>query len=98
MRNVLAVGRLALQRTLASPGLTALRVCGVLVAVTLVAAVSLYSTALGDAMLQGSLHTDQGSLNLAVSETSKPLAGATYATLDRYVLRQEPRDLGLPLG
>lgn len=98
MRNPLAVGRLALQRALASPGLTALRVCSVLVAVTLVAAVSLYSTALGDAMLQGSLHTDQGSLNLAVSETSKPLAGTAYTALDRYVRQQEQRDLGLPLG
>src|SRR5581483_8931897 len=97
MNALIALGRLAVYRVLASPGIAAVRFVGVLVAVTLVAGVSLYSTALGDAMLQGSLSTDQGSLNLAVSDTSRALSPTTYQALDRYVRNREQADLGLPL-
>src|SRR5947209_5680645 len=98
MRRIAALIRLVISRSIATPGLLAIRLFGVLVAVTLVAGVSLYSTALGDAMLQGSLSRDQGSLYLAAGDdTGKPLVGATYARLDRYIRYREPNDLGLPL-
>ena len=43
---------LALRRILATPHLSAIRFAGLLVAVTLVSGVSLYSGAMGDAMLR----------------------------------------------
>ena len=98
MRRLVALLRLVSSRSIATPGLLAIRLFGMLVAVTLVAGVSLYSTALGDAMLQGSLSRDQGSLYLAAGDdTGKALVGAAYARLDRYIRYQEQKDLGLPV-
>ena len=98
MRRLVALLRLIANRSVAAPGLLAIRFLGVLVAVTLVAGVSLYSTAMGDAMLQANLGRDQGSPYLAVSDTGRPLNGAMYNSLDRYIRYQESKDLQLPLG
>ncbi|MGH2344167.1 MAG: FtsX-like permease family protein, partial [Chloroflexota bacterium] len=85
------------RRTLARPGLLAVRFVGALVAVVLVAGVSLYSAAMGDAMLQSSLRTDSSSTYFAVSLSNAALSEAQYSALDRYIRRQEAGDLGLPL-
>jgi len=98
MRHLVAVLRLIISRSVAAPGLLAVRLIGVLVAVTLVAGVSLYSTAMGDAMLQASLGRDQGSPYLAVSDTGRSLGSSEYDRLDHYVRYQESQDLGLPLA
>src|SRR5579871_4011361 len=98
VRYVLVLMRLAVSRTLASPGLLVIRFSGVLVAVILVSGVALYSGAMGDAMLQASLRADQGSSNVVTSATGIGMNGEIYARLDQYVRRQESRDLGLPLA
>src|SRR5690242_14118348 len=98
MRHIIALFRLIVSRSVAAPGLLAIRLVGVVVAVTLVAGVSLYSTAMGDAMLQANLSRDQGSAYLAVSDTGKPLVGTTYGRLDNYIRYQERKDLALPLS
>src|SRR6185312_9517392 len=85
------------RRTLARPGLLAVRFVGALVAVVLVAGVSLYSAAMGDAMLQSSLRTDSSSTYFAVSLSNAALSEARYRALDGYIRRQEAGDLGLPL-
>jgi putative ABC transport system permease protein len=81
---------------MATPKLLAIRLAGVLVAVTLVAGVSLYSAAMGDAMLQQRVRTDPDALNFAVSQTGRPLAPADFAALDRYIRRGMAADLHLP--
>lgn len=55
MNRLAALGLLAINRAVAAPGLVAIRLGSILVAATLVSAVALYSTAMGDAMLQASL-------------------------------------------
>jgi putative ABC transport system permease protein len=84
--------------------LLAIRVACIFLAVTLVAAVSLYSGAVGNAMLQTYLARDlYVTAHMGVSyETlgvpDQPLSGAAYAALDSYVHTQEQTDLGLPLA
>jgi putative ABC transport system permease protein len=85
------------RRTMARPGLLGVRFIGALVAVILVAGVSLYSAAMGDAMLQSSLRTDTSSTYFAVSLTNVALTATQYSALDGYIRRQESGDLGLPL-
>ena len=98
MRRLAGLARLAVGRSVAAPGLFAIRFFGVLVAVTLVAGVALYSTAMGDAMLRASLSRDGSSTELTFSNIQQPLSPATYHALDRYIRRQAGRDLGLPLS
>lgn len=97
MRRIGALLSLVARRAMATPGLLMIRSVGMLVAVTLVAGVSLYSTAMGDAMLQARLKTDPSNTTIAVSLTGRPLTGSSYATLDRYIRHQEGTDLALPL-
>ncbi len=97
LSRFLGLCRLAVTRSLALPGLLSIRFFGMLVAVTLVAGVSLYSTAMGDAMLQANLGQDSSNKNIAVSVTNGPLPVTTHALLDSYVRHDEARDLGLPL-
>jgi putative ABC transport system permease protein len=98
MTKILALVMLAARRATATPGLLAIRLVGVLVAVTLVAGVSLFSTAMGDAMLQARLRVDPSNATIAVSLTGQPLTDAGYDTLDGYVRDRESADLALPLG
>jgi len=97
MRRIGALLSLVARRATATPGLLMIRSVGMLVAVTLVAGVSLYSTAMGDAMLQARLKTDPSNTTIAVSLTGRPLTGSSYTTLDRYIRHQEGTDLALPL-
>ena len=97
MISIRAIVILVIRRSRARPGLLAIRFVGALVAVILVAGVSLYSAAMGDAMLQSSLHTDSGSPFLAVSSNNGALADPKYDALDNYVRKQLSSDLGLPL-
>ena len=97
MRRIEALLSLMVRRATATPGLLMIRAVGVLVAVTLVAGVSLYSTAMGDAMLQAHLKIDPSNSTIAVSLTGRPLTGSSYATLDHYIRHQEAPDLALPL-
>lgn len=92
-----ALCRLVAGRSVATPGLLAVRFFGVLVAVTLVTGVSLYSGAMGDAMLRATLSRNASNQSLAISDTANPLARVAYQKLDRYIRNQEQRDLGLPL-
>jgi hypothetical protein len=85
------------RRTTARPGLLGVRFVGALVAVILVAGVSLYSAAMGDAMLQSSLRTDTSSTYFAVSLSNVALTETQYSALDGYIRHQESGDLGLPL-
>jgi len=93
MNSVVAAVRLAIRRSAGRPGLVAIRFFGVLVAVTLVVGVSLYSTAMGDAMLQSRLRDDPASANIALNVTGGPL----HAALDDYIRARASPDLGLPL-
>ncbi len=77
MRRIEALLSLMVRRATATPGLLMIRAVGVLVAVTLVAGVSLYSTAMGDAMLQARLKTDPSNSTVAVSLTGRPLTGSS---------------------
>jgi len=98
MSNGIAASvRLAIRRSAGRPGLVAIRFFGVLVAVTLVIGVSLYSTAMGDAMLQARLRDDPASANIALNVAGGPLTGASYAALDSYIRTRASPDLGLPL-
>ncbi len=97
MTRVIGLLALVLRRALSTPELLIIRFIGVLVAVTLVAGVSLYSTAMGDAMLQQRVTVDPSNLNFAVSATGHALSPATYTTLDNYVRHSEAGDLTLPL-
>lgn len=76
---------LALRRILATPHLSAIRFAGLLVAVTLVSGVSLYSGAMGDAMLRQRLGTDPTDLRLSVSLSGTALTGPGYAALNSYI-------------
>lgn len=97
MRTIRALATLVARRATATPGLLAIRVVGMLVAVALVVGVSLYSAAMGDAMLRARLDTEAANATLAVSATGTPLTGARYAALDRYIRQGEPSDLAVPL-
>ena len=97
MNSVVAAVRLAIRRSAGRPGLVAIRFFGVLVAVTLVIGVSLYSTAMGDAMLQSRLRDDPASANIALNVAGGPLTGSSYAALDSYIRTRASPDLGLPL-
>jgi len=97
MRLVQWLALLGARRAITAPQLLAIRFVGVLVAVTLVAGVSLYSGAMGDAMLRQRLTTDPSNLNLSTSETSQPLSNTSYAALDSYIRHGASVDLGLPL-
>src|SRR5579875_219552 len=88
---------LLIRRALATPHLLAIRFVGVLVAVTLVAGVSLYSDAMGDAMLQQRVQTDPDALNFAVSQTGRALAPASFSALTGYIQHTLASDLHLPL-
>jgi hypothetical protein len=98
MTKILALVMLAVRRATATPGLPAIRLVGVLVAVTLVAGVSLFSTAMGDAMLQELLRVDPSNATIAVSLTGRPLTDAGYGILDGYVRDRESADMALPLS
>ncbi|MGH2347533.1 MAG: FtsX-like permease family protein, partial [Chloroflexota bacterium] len=88
---------LLIRRALSTPQLLAIRFIGVLVAVTLVAGVSMYSGAMGDAMLQQRVGADPTNLKFSVSLSSAPLIGAKYTALDNYLRHGESADFGLPL-
>ncbi len=96
--------RLVLSRAAAAPGLLVIRIMGTFLAVILVTGVSLYSSAVGDAMLQTQLARDQydtshiGIAYEALGEGVPPLNSTTYATLDHYVHDRMQGDLGLPLS
>src|SRR5947209_1998181 len=98
MRRVQWLALLVVRRAATAPQLLAIRFVGIFIAVTLVAAVSLYSGAMGDAMLRQRLATDPSNVNLSISETSQPLSDAAYAALDTYIRHGASTDLGLPLG
>jgi putative ABC transport system permease protein len=98
MSSIPALWLLAWRRALANPQLLAIRFIGVLIAVSLVAAVSLYSGAMGDAMLQQRIGTDPTNLKLSVSLSSEPLTGAKYAALDTYIRHGLQADVTLPLS
>ena len=89
-----ALALLLVRRAAASPYLPAIRFVGVLIAVTLVAGASLYSGAMGDAMLQQRIATDPSNVNLAVSLSGQALSDALYAALDGYIRHGESADLG----
>src|SRR5579862_8110196 len=89
IRGVRGLLLLMIRRGAATPQLLAIRFAGVLVAVVLVAGVSLYSGAMGDAMLQQRIGTDPSNVGFAVSETSHSLTAATYAALDSYIRHGE---------
>src|SRR6185437_6507399 len=97
LRTIRALTVYVARRTLARPGLVGVRFVGALVAVVLVAGVSLYSAAMGDAMLQSSLRTDSSSTYFAVSLSNAALSEARYSALDHYIRHRESGDLGLPL-
>src|SRR5690349_11470728 len=97
MSGLVALCRLSADRARGAPGLLVIRFFGVLVAVTLTAGVSLYSAAMGDAMLRASLAGDSSNQDLSIGNTARALSPATYARLDRYITNQAGRDLGLPL-
>lgn len=97
MRRVEWLALLVARRAAAAPQLLAIRFAGVLVAVTLVAGVALYSGAMGDAMLRQRLGADPSDVNLSISATAQPLSNAGYAALDSYIRHGEAADLGLPL-
>ena len=98
MRLVAWLTLLVVRRAATAPQLLAIRFVGVLVAVTLVAGVSLYSGAMGDAMLRQRLATDPSDVNLSISQTTQPLSSASYAALDTYIRHGESADVGLPLN
>ncbi len=97
MRLVGWLALLVARRAATAPQLLAIRFVGVLMAVTLVAGVSLYSGAMGDSMLRQRLATDPSDVNLSISQTTQPLSNASYAALDTYIRHGESVDLGLPL-
>ena len=97
MRALPALALFMARRAFATPQLLAIRFVGVLVAVTLVAGVSLYSSAMGDAMLRQRLETDPTNLNIAVSLTGQTLTSDRYAALDRYVRHAASVEPALPL-
>lgn len=97
MSSAAGLAVLLARRALATPHLLAIRFAGMLVAVILVAGVSLYSGAMGDAMLQQRITTDPTNVKLSVSVSGQPLSPARYAALDDYVRHGEAADLGLPL-
>src|SRR5947208_2730935 len=94
MRQAITLVRLVISRALSTPGLLLIRLLGTLLAVTLVCGVSVYSKAMGDAMLQSTLRRDSGSQYLAVSDTNSSLTATAYASLDSYVRHQMANDLG----
>src|SRR5206468_756773 len=92
--------QLVVQRARAAPLLVLLRLVGVLVAVALVCAISLYSSVMADALLQASLSPHGEDVPIAVaSEPGSPtlLPYATLHALDRYLRTGAAGDLGLPL-
>src|SRR5579875_4213188 len=97
MTRPAALVALVVARALSAPGLVAIRLGSILVAVTLVAGVTLYSTAMGDATLQASVQSDPTSLYQTVEDTGMALSRSVYARLDRYVRDVEPGELGLGL-
>ena len=97
MGSIRGLIQLVLRRAIERPGLVAIRLFGVLVAVSLVTSVALYSGAMGDAMLQARLRSDSGSTYFAVSVAGGTALGPKYAVLDRYIRGQLSTDLGLPL-
>src|SRR5271165_3392493 len=97
MRWIVILVRLVARRARSTPALLFIRLLGTLLTVTLVCGVSLYSSAMGDAMLQSNLRRDTGSPYLAISETDRGLTPTAYMSLDAYIRHQLPRDLGLPV-
>ena len=97
LASIRAISVLVAQRSLARPWLLAIRFAGALIAVMLVAGVSLYSAAMGDAMLQASLRTDSGSPYIAVTLSNGTVSTPEYRALDTYIRRRLSSDLGLPL-
>jgi putative ABC transport system permease protein len=97
MRQAIALVHLVISRSLSTPGLLFIRLLGTLLAVTLVCGVSLYSNAMGDAMLQSTLQRDSGSQYLAINASNSSLTATAYASLDTYVRHQMTIDLGLPV-
>ncbi len=79
------------------PGLMMIRIIGTVLAVTLACAVSMYSSATGDAMLQSTLAQDAQSRSIAVSVTSQTLQPAAYNSMDSYIRNRLVSDLGLPV-
>lgn len=103
MQGIFGLLRLIAGRARAMPGLLGVRIVGTLLAATLVGGVSLYSVAMGDAMLRSYLARDLyntsyvGTSYIALGDALKPLSPAAYGALDRYVRRQQAADLALPL-
>jgi putative ABC transport system permease protein len=98
MSAIVGLAQLACRRALARPELVAIRFAGMFLAVTLMAGVSLYSGAMGDAMLQQRIETSASNANLSVSLSGHALSPPAYAALDGYVRHGESADLGVPLG
>jgi hypothetical protein len=91
---------LALGRACAAPGLLALRLSGVLAAVVLACAVSLYAGAVGDQTLQASLSPTGSDLLITVSskpDESSPLTPARYRAFEGYLRQDAAATLGVPL-
>ncbi len=97
MRWIVSLVRLVARRARSTPALLFIRLLGTLLTVTLVCAVSLYSSAMGDAMLQSNLRRDTGSPYLAISVADSSLTPTAYLALDAYIRHQMARDLGLPV-
>ncbi len=98
MKGLRGLVLLAVRRATATPQLLAIRFAGLLVAVILVAGVTLYGGAMGDAMLQQRVGLDATNTNFAVSLSGQALSGAQYGRLDSYIRQGESADVGLPLG
>jgi len=97
MKRLSALISLTVGRAWAMPGLMMIRLIGTVLAVTLTCGVSLYSSAMGDAMLRSNLGRDMQSQSVAVSVTSQSLRPATYSSLDGYFRGKLSGDLGLPV-
>ena len=92
--------RLIVQRARAAPALVGLRLLGIVVAVALVCAVSLYSGAMADVMLQATLSPHGEDVTVGVTSSPGRPDGMPYPTLrrlDSYLRGAAAADLGLPV-
>ncbi len=92
--------RLIVQRARAAPALVGLRLLGIVVAVALVCAVSLYSGAMADVMLQATLSPHGDDVTVGVTSSPGRPDGMPYPTLrlmDSYLRGAAAADLGLPV-
>jgi putative ABC transport system permease protein len=97
MASIVGLVQLVFRRMLARPELVAIRFIGMLLAVTLVAGVSLYSGSMGDAMLQQRIDSSASNANISVSLSGQALSDSAYTALDGYVRHGESADLGVRL-